>query len=231
MTINVNDNSFKNRLNAADANTLADMLRGMEFGNFVRSMPTTARNVNMTTQAANPYVLATLQAITLPDDGKASNIFRAYARTATAGAGELTVAAFGTTPTTGQIAVAPNGDIVTLAADAITNLDLVYLPERYDVVEYTGPVSSNSLAIPSAITASGVVLLLEAEALTGTSAGKKIVLTPSASAAAAGQARLVVAKTSVTFNATDAITSARVKLAIGSLPDMNSLLTAVGNYV
>jgi len=226
MTIAEKDTSLKNQLNLTDPNTLADMFRELGLGDMLRALPTTLRKK---VPAADAGVLGTLQAVVLAEDAKAHSIFRAYARTATAGAGELTVAAPNATPTTGQIAVAPNGDIVVLAADAILDLDVVYLPEKYDTIELTLPVASNSMALPAWVTARGVVALLEAVATAGTATGKKIILAPSAAAAAAGQARLVVAKSSVTFNNTDAVTAATVKLAVASAINVDALLSATSD--
>lgn len=224
MTINVNPGSGKNNIDNGNPNVLADQMRDIKLGSTLRSYPTSLRNK---VPVADSHSLATLLAIVLPDDAKAAFIYRATARTGTV-TGELTVEPYGTTPSTGQIAVGPNGDIVTLAADAITNLDVEYLPERYDIYEFTGlPVASNVLTIPVAYSGApkGVVLLLEANALVGTAPGLKIPLVPGSGAPSAGQARLNIAKTTVTFASADAITSATVKLAIVAGLDLDAYLT------
>lgn len=172
------------------------------------------RTVRKAAPAASPYQLATLQAIVLGDYKKASSILRATVR-AGGVTGELAVQAYGATPITGQIAVAPNGDIVVLATDAITDIDVHYVPSQVEVVELTvdGLVGSE-LPIPAKYTARGVVSLLEAEVLAGTTLGKKIILVPGA-APATTKANLDVAKTKVQFNsATDAVTKARVKIGV-----------------
>lgn len=226
MAIVTNPNSLKTVFDTALLSTIADAAALAKLGSILRALPTFLRNKNMVTAAVSPYQLATVQTISLPDDAKATSIVRAYARTATAGAGPLTVAAAGATPTTGQIAVAPNGDIVTLAADAITNLDVTYQPDKYDLFEVTLPVvaATGLLTIPPALVTKGVVLLLEGEALVGTSIGKKIVVVPGAGATAAGQVKFDVAKGVVMFNIADAITSARVKLAVTCAVDIDALL-------
>lgn len=225
MSLNTRPDSLVAFLNAANPNTLPDKFRQMEIGNIIRALPTYLRRKNMTL-ATNPYVLNTLQSLILPDDAKAASIVRATARAGTAGVGELTVVAFGTTPTTGQIAVAPNGDIVTLATDALTDVDILYIPEKHDIQELTLPVASNVLTIPTTYTALGAILLCEAEVTVGTATGKKVVLVPGASAPSAGQARLNLAKSTVTFATADAATQARVKLAIVSSPDLDAILEA-----
>lgn len=227
MTININATSLKNQMNLASPGVLADMLRAIAIGSVVRALPTTLRNKSPNAAPADPYVHSTLQALALPDDAKANNIFRAFARSAAGGGAtplELAVQSYGTTPSTGQVAVAPNGDIVFLASDAWTSVDVVYLPEKCDVVELTLAVATNACTLPTAL--GPYVILMEAEGLVGTTTGKKEVLVPSASTASAGTARMDLAHAVVKFNGTDAITSARVKLGVVSAIDVDELLTA-----
>ncbi len=216
-------------LDRAQTTTLADQMRAMRAGHlFLGQMNQHKRRVNPTALGVGSYTLATLHAFQLPDRARASSVVRATVR-AGGVTGELTPAAFGATPTTGQIAVAPNGDIVTLAADAITDMDVTYVSERGDVMGnvqtdsslpfYTlglfFPVVSNVLTLPtSGWGARGNLILLEAEAVNATSTGKKIVVVPGNGATTAGQAKLNIAKSTVIFNGTDAVTRARVKLLI-----------------
>jgi hypothetical protein len=90
-----------------------------------------------------------------------------------------------------------------------------YVPEDGEVIALPDlPAPAGVLTLPSWITARGVILLLEAEAITATITGRKIVLVPGA-APATLQARLNVAKSTVIFNsATDVVTSARVTLLV-----------------
>lgn len=233
MTINVLDNSLKNQLDKSDNNELADYLRLLKFGSLLRAMPTQLR---AKAPAADSYNLATLQSLNLPDDARAGTIFRAYAKT-TSGAGtlgELAVQAFGATPADGQIAVSPNGQIVVLAASAYTKIDVLYLPEQYDIVEYEVPVTTNVIDLTTvlpAVAAQGVSFILEAEATAGAVTGKKIPLVAGAGAPATLQCRLNLAKTTITFNSgTDAVTKARVKLALSSAVDRDALLTAAASF-
>lgn len=221
MTINVLDTGLKNELDKANANTLSALLAKLRFGSMLRGL--VVQKIKQA-PAAQSYQLATLQALTLPDDAKALTVERATVR-AGGVTGELTCDAYGTTPLTGHIAVAPNGDLVVLAADAITSLDVWYRPMQHDVVEYTLPVAAGVLTIPAAATTAGVLALLEAEVTAGTVTGKKIVLVPGA-APATTKANLSVDKTQVLFNnGTDAPTMARVKLAV-ALPDVDVMLSA-----
>lgn len=220
------NDTVKTSLNRANPNSLPDMNRKIKMGSVLEGhVPQHLFGVDMDALGANVGNLATLDALSLPDGSKAAEILRAYAKTATAGAGVLTVVAPDATPGTGEIAVAPNGNIVSLAADALTDVDLVYVPQRGDVVDSAFPVASDVLTLPSSITDLGAIAALEVEALEGTATGNKIVLTPAAGAPAAGQARLNVAKTTVTFAAADAVTRARVKVLVA--PKVTEKLEAV----
>lgn len=213
--------TVKDVLNDAPPNALPDMLRALRFGDLVRSLPTYLRHKD---PAADTSQLATLESFGVALKAPAATILRAYARAGTATALELAIQAANTTPATGQIAVSPNGDIVVLAADAWTDVDVEYQPTRGEYLTLSLPVASNALAIPAAVTARGVVHLVAATATAGTSAGVKIVLAASASAAAAGQARLDLAKANVKFNATDAITAGTVVLFIAHSTDVDATL-------
>lgn len=218
--------ALKDQLNAADPNTLPDILRKLAFGDVVRSFSASLRK-KVPANDANQPQLSTLLSLPLPNDAKAHTISRAYARAATTGTGELAVVAYGVTPTSGQIAVAPNGDLVTLASDAITLLDVAYKPEIGDIVELTLPCTASILTIPAPIVSQGVIMLLAANATVGSVTGPKIVLVPSASASATLQARLDLAKATVKFNVgTDVVTQATVRLLVCSAKDVDTLIQA-----
>jgi hypothetical protein len=217
--------------NRTNPNTLADLLRKLGLGDLLLGqMVQSLRAQDPDAAGTSGYNLATLDALPLPDHSKGAVVLRATARAGTV-TGALTPAAYGATPTTGQIAVAPNGNIVTLAADAITDLDVVYVPERGDVIETYFPVVSNVLTLPASITDRHVVLLEEVEAVEGGTTGKKIILVPGGTPSA-GQAALTdVAKTSVTFASADAVTRARVKLLVAATADLQSVLTAGADLI
>ena len=219
--------STKASFDRANPNTLADLLRKVGIGQLLRGqIPQQLRKKNPAADAAQ---LATVEQVGLANDAKASSILRAYARaTSAAGTlGALTVVAPGTTPGDGEIAVAPNGDIVTLAASAYTDVDVAYVPERGDVVVVEElAVAANVLTIPARLTTKGVVLLLDANATEAGATGRKIVLVPGAGAPAAGQARLNLAKSTVTFAGADAVTKAVVTLLVVAAKDLDALLEA-----
>lgn len=218
----------KDSINGANPNTLPDLMRSARLGDVLRAQTVQVRRKqNPDTAGVSPYDLATLDVIQLPDDGKATDILRAYARAGTAAAGGLTRVAPNVTPMTTEIAVTPAGNIALLAADAYTDVDIEYYGARGESFSIdVSAVVANVLTIPATLATRGVVLLMEAEALTGTATGKKIVLAPGAGAPAAGQARLNLAKSTVTFAAADAVATARVKLLLveTSGRDLDSVL-------
>lgn len=220
-------------LNRADPNTIADVLRQIAFGRvMVGQIPQCIRRKDGSVNS--PYNLATLGTIVLPNEAKAASIVRATAIAGTAAAGELAAQAFGATPATTQIAVAPNGDLVFLLTDAYTAVDVTYIPERGFSVETFFPVVSNVLTLPNSVVGGGkgVALLTEAEAVSGTSTGKKIILVPGSGAPSAGQCRLNLAKTTVTFATADAVTRARVKLlCVETTNDLQGVLIGTDNVL
>lgn len=225
------DRTNQDAFNAANPQGLASLFQMIGLGDLLRGQLLQFRRaVNQVVNGLYAGNLATLQVLQLPDKGKASVILRATVR-AGGVTGELTPVAYGVTPATTQIAVGPNGNIVTLAADVITDVDIEYLPERGDVIESFFPVVADAIVLPASITAEHVVLLEEVEALSGTATGVKVVLIPGAGAPAAGQARLNLAKSTITFAAADAVTRARVKLLVGTSKDLNAVLDAAATVV
>lgn len=222
-------------LNRAPAGSLPDQLRALGLGDLLLGqLVQVKRRVNPSALGVGVSTLATLHALQLPGNARASSILRATVR-AGGVTGELTPQAYGATPATTQISVAPNGDIVVLAADAITDMDVVYTAERGEVMTVTFPVISNVITLPTGAVwfANGVVALLAANALVGTTTGQKIVLVPGAGAPAAGQARLNIAKGTITFAAADAVTRASVTLLLGVTPakDLQTVLDETDDFV
>lgn len=214
-------NTMKMELDVANPNRLPDAIREVKLGTRLRSYVT---RLFRAAPAANPYDLATLQVLVLPDDAKASTISRVYARVATAGAGEMAVQPANTTPATTQVAVTPNGNIAFLGTDAVLDVDVEYTPLRGDVVTISGSPVTGSIALPTSITAYGALVLLEAETTAGGAGGKLIVTAPSAGDPGAGKAKLDVAKTHVLVHAADGATAVRLKLAVVPKVDDNAVL-------
>jgi hypothetical protein len=210
--------SLKEQMDKATPNTLADKLSLVKIGSVLRAGK---NSLYKQAPAASLLQLATLQSLALPTDAKAAECVRAYAR-AGAVTGELSKVAYGVTPATGEYAVAPNGDIVVLAADAITSLDVQYLAEKLDVFSQELPVVADVLTLP--VVAEGTVLLMSVEVTAGASLGKKIILIPGGTPIA-GQAALSVDKLTVNFFAGEATTA---KITVGVIPvtDIETLLGA-----
>lgn len=201
---------------------LPDLMKKLRLGDlFAGSVKFDLRK---TAPAADAAQLATLHQVGLPDWLRASAIHRSYARAGTATAGELSVKGYGVTPQTGEVAVAPNGDIALLAADAWTSLDVEFMAVFGSVVELTGlPVSSNAVALPTPYTDRGVIYLIDANATEGTVTGRKIITVPAASGTAT-KACLNLAKTSVLFHADDAVTKCNLKLFVAPELDTRTIL-------
>ena len=219
----------KEQLNLANLNQLADFLRDFKFGDILRALPACLRKKTTVAGGTTNYNLAAVNVLVLPTDAKAAVIHRATIR-AGGVTGESTPQAYGTTPATTQCAVTPCGDIAFVAADAPTNFDAVYTPEKGDVYELNLDCAASVATIPSTYTDRGVVLLMEAEATAGSVTGKKIILVPG-TAPATTQARLNAAKSTVIFNnGTDAVTKCRVKILVASAADTDTKLQATATY-
>jgi hypothetical protein len=174
MTPSATTNPLKNAFDTAKPETIADLLRLVAFGDVLRNqLPQVLRKQAPVADAAQ---LGTLQSFGILAKGApAASILRARAWRGTATPEELAVQAYGTTPATGQIAVAPNGELVVLAADAWLDVDVTYMPERGDVVQLPPlPVATGLLTLPrSVLDASGnrTAILLLSAVVTAVSSG------------------------------------------------------------
>ena len=200
----------------ADPNNLSDAFREIALGKFLQGqVMQVRRNLDPVASGPNPENIAADDAISLPLGGKASRVIRAYAR-AGGVTGEMAIAAPAAAPAAGQVGVGANGDLVFLAADAITDVDVIYVPERGDVLEVVFPVvlATGILVLPAPLVARGVVVLMKAEALEATLTGRKIIREPGV-APAAGEAALDTAKATVNFaEGADGVTRAKVSLLL-----------------
>lgn len=221
--------TVKETLNRSDLNTLADQLRALAFGDVVASLPTTLRQ---SATAADLFLDSATQLAVSAQDASvpAAAVLYASARAGAGTPGVLTLVAYGAVPVAGEIGVAPNGRIVTATADAWTDLDVVFVPEKGAVVEVTANVTANTLTLPTNVTTAGACTLMECTVLTGGAVGPKFVELPG-TAPAAGSAALNGAKTTVVFNAGDAVTKATVKLLVSSSVDVAALLASTSDFV
>lgn len=229
--------TLKDLLNQATPQALADYFRVLQLGNVLRSLPvhlTKAAPVAGTVATGN---LTTVDVLKLPNDAKAAAILRCTVR-AGGSVGEFTLAAPDATPTTTQVGITPCGDIAFLhATDLVTDVDVTYVPQMGEVVEFFATAATGVVTIPAAYVARGVICLLEAEVISGTTLGGKRILTPLAGGGAGlpatTLAQLTSNKSTVSFNsATDAPVLCRVKCLIGTnaLADMNVLLGAAAPF-
>ena len=244
MTTNTAE-SLRETLNRVDPNSIADVLRTLCLGDVLRALPVYLRGVSAGATGACAQQLATLGTVVLPEDAKAAVILRCTVNAAGVQTGDFTVEPYGTTPQTTQVAVAPNGDIVFLGNDAVTKADIIYVPQKGDVL---GQLSNSKLGVtsltlpvvpgtgkcllPSSISGK-VISLLQANVLAGTVSGQKIVLVPVTAAVATTKAALSVDGTAVWFAIADAVTSVQLDLLVyaGTVTgaDVNALLEAASS--
>lgn len=220
--------TVKDQLNNANQNNLATLLAQLNLGDFVRQMPVSlSKQAPVAGSTANGNI-STVDVLHLPDDCKAACVLRACVR-AGGTTGELGPVDHDSTPATTHVAVTPNGDIAfDHATDAVTDVDVVFVPQVGDVVEATLPVTTGVLTLPAAWVAQGVLLLIEADVVAGSVTGPKTILAPVASTGlpATTKAQLTSNKSTVSFNnSTDAPTSAHVRCLLAPKTDRFALLS------
>lgn len=184
--------TLRSALNESNPNKVADGLHAVLAGDALAASPA--------------FVSGTVSAnlLSLPNAQKALAVLFCFAR-AGGVTGQLAPISTGTTPAAGQVGISPTGNIEFAAADAITAVDVVYLPAQGEVVTETLPVVAN-VATPAQ--SKRALVLLSATALVGGSTGAKTVDFRGA-AAAAGEAA-VTATGTIAFAGADAVTSAEV---------------------
>jgi hypothetical protein len=230
----VSGSTLKQAINRGQFTSVSDWLKSTAFGNVLRALHTALWGAAPLAAGGNPYVLATAGSFYLPDDAKALNIVRAYARTGTGTAGPLTIDAdAGANPAAGHCAVSPNGDILFHGADAWTAVDVTYHPQKVDTVILTLPVVTNVATLPTTIEGMPAIYftLNEVLATTGTVTGTCVVTAPGSAPGTTGQANFNLAKTTVQFDAADAVTNCQVKVGVSPAVNLNTLLEAVSSIV
>jgi hypothetical protein len=242
--------SLREYFDRAPVGSLADAFRAIGLGDVLRAMPVHLQGVSAGTTGACAQQLSTLGTVVLPENAKAAVIHRCtvHANTGSVANGEYTIEAYGTTPATTQVAVAPNGDIVFLGSDGVTSADIIYTPYKGDVLGQPANSKYGVQSVPLTVLSTGQALLptalqgftkllLQANVLTAGSGGvtgQKIILVPAAAAVASTKAALSQDGKSVWFNhATDLALTATVDLLVytgyGNPQgfDLNALLEAV----
>lgn len=187
--------SLRAILNESNPNKLPGAGQLARLGDFLARVPRTKR------------FTVTSNKIVLPDDAKAEQVLNCWVTVGTVSGRFSPV--YDSTPATTQVSTDPNGNIVFLAGDAVTEAEVTYLPFEGEVVEETLP------CVASLFTPSGsrkIACVLEAEAITATVTGVKIVDDRATAAPATLHAALNLTGAGVLFNnATDAVLTARVK--------------------
>lgn len=208
-------NTVRDALNRANSSTIATHLQKVQLGTVVAGH--VPQQISGAVPAAQTNELGTVLGLGLPYTSRASAVLRATVRSVGSGSvlGELTPVKHDVTPSTGEVAVSPSGDVVFLASDAATKVDVVYAPVAGEVVELTAPCPLGIMALPAWIVARNPLLLLEATADVATIGGRKIILAPAAAVVVTTKAALAIDRSKVYFNyATDVVTYATVKLLL-----------------
>jgi hypothetical protein len=242
--------SLRQGMNRADPNTLADIMRILAGGDVMRALPVQLNGASAGTTGACAQQLATLGTVVLHEDAKAAVILRCTVKaTGSAALGEYTIEPYGTTPSSTQVAVAPNGDIVFLGTDLVTQADILYLVKKGDVIgqlayssatQSAAGAGSGITSLTLSVNASGfaalppaysgkAMLLMQANVTAGAVTGQKIILVPATGVVATTKAALSKDGTGIWLNlATDAPTQVVVDLLVYSGAfggsDVNALL-------
>ena len=224
--------TLKDDIDRANPNTLSDACRIIKLGQtLLQDTKQTIRRLNIHALGRTAWDGLTLDCPAQPDDCKAARLLMVRTLASGVAVQEYTLDANDTTPATLHAAIQPTGNIALLAADAVTSVDIEYMPARGDVMEAVVPVVASFAAIPAAMLARGVIYLCECEALAAALVGNKIVLTPAAGAPAATQCRLSLAKDTVQFAGADAVTSCRIKCLCGALANLGTLLESTTSNI
>jgi hypothetical protein len=158
-------------LNESSPGKLPSALQYLRVGRALSGIP---RAVRSNALVANELVL--------DNDKKAAAILFAYARAGGA-TGEL--APVVGVPGAGQVAIGPTGNILCAAADAVTDLEVVYVSHEGELVTETGAQVVGSAFTPAF--GRSVAILIAATVLTGVAPGAMAV-TARASVPALGDA-------------------------------------------
>lgn len=150
----------------------------------------------------------TAHVLTLPDGSKASAILSAFATIGTV-VGYFTPIVASAALATTQCKITPTGDILFLAADAVTEAEVVYVTVEGELITRTIQVVAGTGvgALPSTDVG---VLLLSATVTAGTTLGAKTVLVRTAGAPATTEVRLAANGDNILFAVADAVTLATV---------------------
>lgn len=204
--------TVKELLNQANPNNVSELMQRLPAGNAFAQGPQFARGP------------VTGNVLVLPESAKARAVTACYVSAGTE-TGEFSPVAKGTTPATGEVSINSAGNIQFLAADAVSEAEVHYIPVEGAIREVELGVASNVATLPGG---TGAVQLLEVESLAGTLTGT-LAIAGRAATPTTGQAASDLAGTGVAFAAADAVTRARIKYVetpgLGNAP--GSVLSAL----
>ena len=223
--------TLREATNRASPNGLLSILQSLAIGDILTQR--TPRIMRVQVPTASDVTLAAplvCDRIRLPTACKASRIRRAWARAGGGTLGQMTIHALGANPGANEIAVAPNGDIVTRHADAYTSVDVDYEPVIGKLVTLTGlPVvaATGVCALPAPVIAMHPHLLVTAASKAGTLVAAMTTTWRAAAAPATTFACLNLVGTIVYFAIADGVTSCDLTLMVDAdVPDPQLLLVA-----
>lgn len=188
--------SLRSLLNEANPNKLPTAAQQLRLGNALGLVP---RFIRAATVA---------HIIVLPEAAKAVRVLDCWVTAGTVNGQFSPSYDPDGVPATTTCTVNPAGNLAFLAADAVTEAEVVYLAREGTVFEDVVAVVSNSGAF---LQSRKGVQLLEVEALVGTTVGVKALTAVRGATPGAGIAALNLLGTAVVFAAADAVTRARVK--------------------
>ena len=228
--------TLRETANRANPNGLNSILQALKIGDILTQR--TPRVMRAQVPTASDVTLAAplvCDRIRLPTDCKASRIRRASARAGGGTLGEMTVHALGANPGANEIAVAPNGDIVTRHADLYTSVDVDYEPAVGKLVTVSNvPVvaASGVCTLPAWVTALHPHMLVQATSTAGTLVAAMTTTWRAAAAPATTFACLNLIGTIVYFAIADAVTMCNLTLLVdGDVADPQLLLVGDSNNV
>lgn len=225
--------TLKEVLNKAAPGVLADILKKLRIGDIFRSLRT--QLFAQVPTAAPTDMIAAVQTLQLPTDGKALRVIRAFVRAGTT-TGNLVPDAppMAAATATGHVNVSESGDITFAAADAPTSVDVYYETMKGELYTATLPVVSGTgvCALPAAVVAQGIQTILAANAVTGTTTGVAAVIAPGAVPGTTHQVNLDLTKKQVQFRIADVVTSCTISLLLVPATDVAALLQGdAGGYL
>lgn len=205
--------TVREALNNANPNSVAHSLQLAGAGEALALLPRTIR------------AAVAAHKIVLPEKAKASRILSAYGMGTTSGYKTPLAAGSAVAPSTTEVTVNAQGDIVFASADAITSAVVTYLSVEGEVFEETVDVTSNA---GQALGSRRVLVLLAATRTVGGSLGVSTIV-PRPGTPTAGQAAIAAADDSkVAFAGADTVTRATIRyIAVPGIG--NTLRKAVGD--